>query len=285
MKYRTNCFLIFWVITGLILGFLFTTFARKGTVKVAMAQIFCLDGDCLGNFVRIENAIIEAKAKGAEIVAFPETSILGWVNPDAYKRAFPIPGTDSYKLCVLAKKYKIFINIGLAEKEDEKLFDSAILVDDEGNILLKHRKINILNELMSPPYSNGEKIEAVDTRLGRIGVMICADSFQDDLLLKMKDQQPDFVIIPYGWAAGETAWPNHAKELQRVVKHAAELIKCPVIGIDLVGEISNGPWRGMVYGGQSIAVDQNTNVLAICKDRDKEIVVFKLKYNPKNEKK
>ncbi len=251
--------------------------AQDRPVKFAMAQIFCLDGDRSGNFVRIENALAKARDKGADIVCFPETAILGWVNPDAHERAFPIPGPDSDKLCALAKKYKVYINIGLAEKEGEKLFDSAILIDDEGNILLKHQKINIWTELMSPPYFKGEKIGAVDTRFGKIGVMICADSFQDDLLIKMKEQEPDFVIIPYGWAANETAWPGHARELQRVVQHAAELINCPVIGTDLIGEISHGPWRGMVYGGQSIAVDQNANVLAIGKDRDKEIVIFELK--------
>ena len=40
-------------------------------VKIAMAQIFCLDGDIAGNFVRIENAIIEAKEKQANIIVFP----------------------------------------------------------------------------------------------------------------------------------------------------------------------------------------------------------------------
>ena len=111
----------------------------------------------------------------------------------------------------------------------------------------------------------------------------CADSFRDDLLVKMKEQGLDFVIIPYGWAAGEKAWSNHAKELQRVVKHAAELMMCPVVGIDLVVEISHSPWPSGVYGGQGIAVDQNAIVPAGCRDRDKEIIVFKLKYESKNE--
>jgi len=248
-----------------------------------MAQIFCLDGDRSGNFKRIENALAEARDQGSDIVCFPETAILGWVNPNAYERAFPIPGPDSDSLCALATKYNVYINIGLAEREGEKLFDSAILIDNDGNILLKHRKINPCTKLMSPPYSRGEKIAAVDTRLGRIGVIICADTFRDDLLLAMKKQEPDFVIIPYGWAAPEAAWPEHAKELERVVQHSAKLINCPVIGTDLVGEISHGPWQGMVYGGQSIAIDQHTRVLARGKDRDRDLIIFELEHNSKNE--
>jgi len=67
-------------------------FYKSRQIKVAMAQIFCLDGDRSGNFERIENAVAEAKDKGAEIVTFPETAILGWVNPDAHQRAFPVSG-------------------------------------------------------------------------------------------------------------------------------------------------------------------------------------------------
>ena len=45
------------------------------TIKVAMCQIFSLDGDRNGNFVRIENAVAQAKDAGAEIICFPETLI------------------------------------------------------------------------------------------------------------------------------------------------------------------------------------------------------------------
>jgi len=130
---------------------------QKRTVKIAMAQIFCFDGDRAGNFVRIENAIIDAKEQNAEIITFPESSILGWENPVAFQRAFPIPGYDSKKLCELAKKYKIYICVGLDEKDGDKLYDAALLIDDDGNILLKHRKFNVLPELMTPAYSLGNK--------------------------------------------------------------------------------------------------------------------------------
>ena len=112
---------------------------RTGSVKVAMCQIFCLDGDRSGNFVRIENAIAAAKDAGADIICFPETVILGWVNPEAHQRAYPIPGEDSGRLCRLAEKYRRYLCVGLAEKDGEKLYDSVILIDDKGRIVLKHR--------------------------------------------------------------------------------------------------------------------------------------------------
>ena len=248
-------------------------YGRQQSVRIALAQIFCLDGDRSGNFVRIENAIIEAKEKGAELVCFPETSVLGWVNPDAHQRANPIPGDDSERLCELAKKYTISLCIGLAEKENEKLFDSAILIDNDGNVLLKHRKMNILKKIMTPPYTPGEEVNVVKTKFGKIGILICADSFKSEILNQMKDLKPDLVLIPYGWAYEEEGWPAHAKKLSETVQNAARKIGAPVIGTDLVGEISHGPWTGQVYGGSSIASDKNGNIIATGKDRDRDIVV------------
>ncbi len=243
-------------------------------VIIAMAQIVCLDGDRAGNFVRIENAIKVATTRRADIVCFPEMAILGWTNPAAHRRAFAIPGEDTDRLCELARRHHVFVCIGLAETKDGQLFDAAVLIDDQGAILLKHRKHNILTELMTPPYTPGQEIQAVDTRFGKIGILICADTFDNVVLDKMKCQMPDYVLVPYGWANREEAWPDHAKSLENTVASAAKTLACPVVGTNLVGRISNGPWSGMVYGGQSVACDADGTVVAKAVDRDVEVRVF-----------
>lgn len=251
----------------------------KGEIKIAMAQIFCFDGDRAGNFVRIENAIIDAKNQSAELIVFPESSILGWVNPTAFQKAFPIPGDDSKKLCELAKKYKIYICIGLDEKDGDKLYDAALLIDDEGNILLKHRKINVLPELMTPPYSPGKNVSVVKTKFGNIGILICADVFQKNLLDSIKIKNPDLMLIPFGWAAKEEDWPLHGDELTKVVQYVNKETSCPVVGVNLVGQITHGPWTGFTYGGQSIACNKLGNVIKVGKDRERDIVIISVDLN------
>lgn len=262
------------------LFFTFLTFlpnmTAQKTVRIALAQILCIDGDRSGNFQRIEAALIEAKGQKADIVLFPESSILGWINPEAHTRATPIPGADADSLCLLAKKYHVYICIGLDEKDGSQLFDSAILIDNEGKILLKHRKINVLPDLMSPSYAIGKGVQTVETPFGKIGVLICADSFQDDLLERMAIQKPDLMLIPYGWAAPENKWPEHGKALEKVVQNAAKKLNCPVIGTDLIGQVGHGPWKGQIYGGQSVACAKNGQVLAIGKDRERDIMVIEL---------
>lgn len=259
--------------------------AQELDVNIALAQVFCLDGDRSGNFIRVENAILEASEKGADMVCFPETCILGWVNPDAHQRSCPIPGADSEKLCALAREHGLYISIGLAEKDADKLFDTVVLIDKWGKILMKHRKINILTHLMDPPYTPGSEVIAVNTELGRIGLLVCADSFKEDILSEMKKEKPDIVIIPYGWAAEEDQWPAHGEELKKTVQNAAKKMECIVVGTDLVGEITHGPWSGLVYGGQSVVSDRRGYILGQCKDRDRDVQVItvRLKQECKSE--
>jgi predicted amidohydrolase len=244
--------------------------------KSAICQMFCLDGDRRGNFIRIENAVCEAKDSGANIACFPETAILGWVNPDAHKRARPIPGEDSDQFCKLAKDYNIYLCIGLAEKESRRLYDSAVLIDNKGNILLKHRKINLLTELMSPPYTPGKNIDVVETKFGKIGLLICADTHDSKILKRMAALKPDILLVPYGYAAAEDEWPGHGKELQKVVTNTAKKTGAFVIGTNLVGEITHGPWRGRIYGGQSVAADRTGRITIVAKDRDRDINIINI---------
>jgi predicted amidohydrolase len=245
------------------------------TVRVAVCQILAIDGDREGNFRRIEYALESAQSAGASIAAFPESVILGWQNPDAHRLAAPIPGPDSDRIAALAAKYGLMISIGLDEKDGDRLYDSAILVDDTGKLLWKHRKLNVLAELMDPPYAEGvpDGIGVVDTQHGRIGTMICADTFVDAHADRIARLKPDLMLVPYGWAAKVEEWPEHSKLLERLVTRRAAAWQCPVVGTDLVGVVMHGPWTGQTYGGASVVADASGNVLATLRDRDVDLRV------------
>lgn len=243
-------------------------------LKIAIAQIICIDDDRTGNLQRIENAIRAIQADNVEIIVFPESCILGWINPNAHSQAFPIPGEDSDHLCSLAKKYNLYICVGLDEKDTDQLYGSALLIDNHGNILLKHRKINVLPSLMSPSYSPGKAIDVVETPFGKIGILICADSFQEDLLSLLRAKQPDLVFIPYGWAAAESEWPDHGKNLMKVVQNASVKLNCTVIGANSIGQITHGTWQGKIYGGQSVACNRYGETLRVGKDRAEDIITM-----------
>lgn len=247
-------------------------------IRVAVCQILVIDSDREGNFRRIEYALQQAEAEHAQVAVFPESSILGWENPEAHQLATPIPGADSARIAELAIKHKLMIAIGLDEKEGDRLYDSAILVDKSGQLLWKHRKINVLPELMSPPYSTGrpEDIGVVQTEFGRIAVLICADTFVDAHFERLKSLRLDLMLVPYGWAAPNEDWPGHSKNLEALVRKRAAQIGCPMVGVDLVGAMSHGPWRGRTYGGSSFVANGRGEILLSLRDRDTDVRVIEL---------
>ena len=213
---------------------------------------------------------------GAQIACLPETALYGWVNPDAHRRAHPIPGEDSQCLCGMARKHGIHLCIGLDEKEGERLYDSALLINDEGQILLKHRKIILLSELMTPPYSPGQDVKIVRTKFGQVGLLICADTHEQPILARMARLKPDLLLVPYGYAEKEEAWPEHGKQLERVVVNAAKTVGAPVVGTNLVGQITHGPWAGRTYGGHSVTADRAGGILALGQDFDRDVRIVSI---------
>ncbi len=247
-------------------------------VRVAVCQTFCIDSDREGNLRRIEYALEEAAEQGAEIACFPETAILGWTNAEAHELADAIPGATTDRLGTLAKKYGMMISIGLCEKDGEALYDAAVLMGADGTLLAKHRKVNVLTELMDPPYTAGkaEEIAVVETPLGRIGMLICADTFKDELVAQIAEQDADLLLVPYGWAAEKEAWPGHGKNLAAWVAATARRAGCAAVGTDLVGVISSGPWEGKTYGGQSLVAACDGAVMGTLRDRDAEVRTFEI---------
>jgi predicted amidohydrolase len=274
MKISNRLFVLCMVLAGL--GCSAAWSAPQRNVRLAICQILVIDGDREGNFRRIEFALEDAEAKHADIAIFPESSILGWENPDAHHMAAPIPGRDSDRIAALARQHRVMIAIGLDEKDGDKLYDSAILMDKTGKLLWKHRKINVLPELMTPPYSQGrpEDIGVVETEFGRIALLICADTFSNAFVNRMKELKPDLMLVPYGWAAPNDQWPEHSRVLEELVKRRAALVRCPMAGVDLVGEMTHGPWAGQTYGGSSFVADGTGKILLTLKDRDTDMQVI-----------
>ncbi len=250
---------------------------EDGKVRVALCQID-VDGDRDAAYQRIEAACAEAAGQGAQIACFPETCLLGWVNPLAHQAADPIPGATTDALGAIAQRHGLMLGIGVAELDGEQLYDSAVLIDSDGAVLLRHRKVNILSELMEPSYTPGGDASGsvAETRFGKIGMLVCADTFMDDVVGQVAAGEPDLVLVPYGWAAPAESWPQHGSSLHTWIAHTAKRVKAPVVGVDSTGALGHGPWAGYVLGGQSAASTPGGQLLPILADRAPEVRVIEL---------
>jgi predicted amidohydrolase len=150
--------------------------------KLAMGQMLVEGGEAKANLDRATKMIENAADKGCSVIVLPECMDLGWANPAARDLAQPIPGSSSDILCQAARESKIHVVAGLTERADGRIYDTALLISPGGEILVKHRKINILTDVEGM-YSIGDHLAVATTPLSTIGVDICADNFPDSLSL------------------------------------------------------------------------------------------------------
>jgi len=234
--------------------------------KVAMGQMLVEGGEAKINLNRATSMIKNAAEQGCGAVVLPECLDLGWANPIAHELAQPIPGPSSDTLCQAARESKIHVVAGLTEHAGERIHDTALLISPDGQILLKHRKINILTDVEGM-YSVGDSLAVAATPLGTIGVDICADNFPDSLTLghALARMGAQILLSPCSWAVKsehDNANEPYGSLWKKSYTSLAKLYDMNVVGVSNVGWINAGVWKGRKCIGCSLAVGPRGQVLA-----------------------
>lgn len=78
------------------------------------------------------------------------------------------------RLAAMAGKYKVFLVMGVIEREGYTLYCSVLFFDPLGRYLGKHRKLMpTALERIIWGFGDGSTIPVYDTPLGKIGALIC----------------------------------------------------------------------------------------------------------------
>ncbi len=226
-------------------------------IKVGMGQLLVEGGEPERNLSRACQMISEAKEKGCDIVLLPENLDLAWTHPSAKKEAKAIPGPYSDILSREAKRNNIYVCAGLTEKDD-KVYDSAILINSAGEIILKYRKINLLT-VEQEFYSVGSYLSVVDTPFGKIGVNVCADNYMDGLAIghALGRMGAQIILSPSSWTVNYSITEKDDPYGEKWVKPyttIAKLFNLAIVGTTSVGVIVGGPYEGKKMVGCSLAV-------------------------------
>ena len=230
--------------------------------KLAMIQMEVRGGDPGRNLERAVDQISEAASQGAQIILLPECLDLGWTHPSSQIMAEPIPeGLPCTTLSMAAKKHQVFICAGLTEKDDTAVYNSAVLINPEGEVILKHRKLNEL-EIGHDYYAQGDRLNVAKTEYGTIGLMICADGFANDQVISRSlcYMGADVILSPCAWAR-PADHDNEADPYGTVWRESyqpvAKTFSTAIFGTSNVGLITAGPWEGRKCVGCSLAIDAN----------------------------
>lgn len=230
-------------------------------MRLALAQILVEGGEPWRNFERAEKKIKEAKESGADIVLLPETLDFAWTHPSAFTESEPIPGKFADFFCTLATEYKIWLCLGLTELEGNKRYNTALLIDDCGKIIGKHRKINLLT-VEFPYYEVGQSLNVYNTPFGKIGINVCADNYLDavDIGHALARMGAQLILAPSSWTVDfsvtEAEDPYRDKWIKplSILAHTHDLV---IASATSVGYIVGGPYEGKKMVGCSLCVNKN----------------------------
>ncbi len=241
---------------------------QQSKLKLAMVQMLVEGGKKQNNLNRAVERIKEAATNGANVVLLPEAMDLGWTHSSAKTQAEPIPeGTTFQTLANAAKKYNIYVCAGIIEKDKDKTFNTAVLINRNGELVLKHRKLNEL-DIAHDVYDQGDRINVCETEFGTIGVLICADATAKDYILtrSMGYLGAGLILMPCSWAV-QADHDNKKDPYGGMWKDAFSSV-CKefylnIAAVSNVGKIVDGPWKDWNCIGNSIFVDNGVENITV----------------------
>ena len=208
----------------------------------------------------------EAADAGAELVLFPEAALTGLINNGDPAHDLPlgqtIPGIVTDMLAALAHRKRIWVAIGLLEREDGRLYDSAVMFTPDGDIGLRYRRIHPMwhgRNADASVYCQGTELPRIETSLGTFAFLICGDLFDDELIHRVKCLEPDWLLFPFARCFDDGSYDQERWDK----KEEPEYIKrIQLVGVTtlMTNYLADRNMQGGSFGG-AMVVSNNGDVI------------------------
>lgn len=144
----------------------------------------------------------KAALEGADIILNPEMAISGYSfssRQDIREFVETSEGETIKRLSEISRRHGKYICTGFAEKclETDIYYNSAFVLDPRGEIICRHRKFNAESKWACPGSIFQEN--TFDTRWGRVGVLICSDTYYGLIPRVMGIKGVKLLLVPANW--------------------------------------------------------------------------------------
>lgn len=183
-------------------------------VKVGFVQFDVVNGDFNGNFASVCKGIDELTGtQGVELVVLPEMWSCGFDYPDLEEHSKNSVEILK-KLSKIALEKEIVIAGSIPEKEDSKIYNSLYIIEKDGEIAGKYRKIHLFSRGGEHKgFARGDKPVVIETSVGRLGLLICYDIRFPELARALTDLGADVLVV-------SAQWPSQRQEHWEVLLRA-----------------------------------------------------------------
>ncbi|MBP1764518.1 MAG: hypothetical protein H6Q65_1576 [Firmicutes bacterium] len=208
---------------------------------------------------KLLNMTCEA-AKKNDLVIVPECAFPAYyIEPREINLSLVLGKTQYFleKMKEIAKKNHSYIAFGYVEKDNDRLYNTALLIDREGKEVVKKHK-SYLWHFDHLWFSEGEDLATADTDFGKVALIICCDARSPEIVRMAALAGADLIID----LANLTATGPNISELQNA--QSAYLLS--------VRAMENGVWIAMAdkwgvethnitYAGRSAVYNPEGNCL------------------------
>ena len=146
-----------------------------------------------------------AVAEKADLVLFPELVVHGHCTPNTWALAELVPdGPSAQRLAQLAYKYRLFLCVGLSEKERDIVYNTQVLIGPDG-FIGKQRKLHLSRDEVQY-YKGGRDINVFDIGKCRVGIAICYDNEFPEVARILALRGADVFLMPH--ASRDKMWQD-----------------------------------------------------------------------------
>lgn len=235
-------------------------------MKHAIYQMDIIPGDPEGNRKRIKEWLEEqVEIENPDIIVLPEM----WTTAYTLAQLEKIADLDGEPtkgfLKELAKKHHVHIIGGsFANKVDGSIYNTAVVINNEGEEVYAYDKIHLVPMLSEPDYLTGGRKQARLFELDgvKMGLLICYDLRFPELARELAVAGAEVIYITAEWPS---ARKDHWKALQlaRAIEN-----QCYIISSNRTGS-----YDGVDFCGTSLVVDPWGKVIKEGSEEKEETLV------------
>ncbi len=185
---------------------------REDRIRVAMVHAKPVAGDLAANWKTFERLARRAAKDNADLCISPECFLDGYAVSHAKwsRRRLLAAGRTAAteylpRLQALARELRIMLLFGTTYTTGRECFNSAFLVERDGEIIGRYDKTHLLDHDLR--FDAGRAIPVFRTRFGVVGIMICADRRWPEVARTLRVQGARLILNPtYGMRNLANEW-------------------------------------------------------------------------------
>jgi nitrilase len=252
-------------------------------VRAAVVQAAPVAFDRARTLDKLERLAAEAARQGAELAVFPEAFVSAYPKGmdfgavvgrrtsegrDHFRRYFEsaveVPGPDVDRMASVAREHRMHLVASVIERGGDTLYCTALFFGEDGAFLGKHRKLMpTAAERLVWGFGDGSTLSVFDTRLGRIGAVICWENYMPMLRMAMYAKGVQLYCAPT--ADDRETWlptmRHVALEGRCFVLSACQVLRRSDMPADIPNVLGDAPSTLLMRGGSCI-IDPAGKVLA-----------------------